>query len=132
MTGIGVSIYYKKNGKTYRIRRNAKIEEIEDNNEAEYAALLNGIHILEELNVRHQSVTFRGDSQVVLKQLEGEWPCYEETLNRYLDRIEEKMKRLSIRPLYDPIDRKGNKEAHQLAAQALEGTMIDSHKEIDG
>ncbi|MBO9128180.1 ribonuclease H family protein [Bacillus sp. 165] len=129
--GIGISIYYKQNGKTYRIRRNMRIDELEDNNEAEYAALLNGIQILEELHVQHQSVIFRGDSQVVLKQLSGEWPCYEQNLNRYLDRIEEKIKKLSVRPQYEPISRKGNKEAHQLATQALEGTTIDSQKGLD-
>ena len=37
----------------------------------------------------YEAVTLRGDSQVVL-QLAGEWPCYDEHLNHYLDQIEKK------------------------------------------
>lgn len=128
--GVGVSIYYKKQGKMYRIRRNAYIEGIDDNNEAEYAALLYGMNILEELGVKYESVILRGDSQVVLQQLAGEWPCYEERLIHYLDQIEQKAKQLKIKLVCEPVSRKQNKEAHQLATQALEGTNIDSHKEI--
>ncbi|MEH6892024.1 ribonuclease H family protein [Bacillus sp. JJ864] len=128
--GVGVSIYYKKQGKMYRIRRNAYIEGIDDNNEAEYAALLYGMNILEELGVKYESVILRGDSQVVLQQLAGEWPCYEEHLIHYLDQIEKKAKQLKIKLVCEPVSRKQNKEAHQLATQALEGTNIDSHKEI--
>jgi ribonuclease HI len=125
--GIGVSIYYKQNGKTYRIRRNELFGQLENNNEAEYAALLFGIQLLEELGVQYQSVTLRGDSQVVLNQLSGEWPCYEENLNKYLDRIEEKSRALKLKLDCESISRKNNKEAHQLATQALEGVFIDSH-----
>ncbi|HDX9580345.1 TPA: reverse transcriptase-like protein [Bacillus pseudomycoides] len=128
--GVGISIYYKKQGKLYRIRRNAYIEGIDDNNEAEYAALLYGMNILEELGVKYESVILRGDSQVVLQQLAGEWPCYEENLIHYLDQIEQKAKQMKIKLVCEPISRKQNKEAHQLAKQALEGTNIDSHKEI--
>lgn len=128
--GVGVSIYYKKKGKLYRIRRNAYIEGIDDNNEAEYAALLYGMNILEELGVKYESVILHGDSQVVLQQLAGEWPCYEEHLIHYLDQIEQKAKEMKIKLVCEPVSRKQNKEAHQLATQALERTNIDSHKEI--
>ncbi|WP_242217521.1 ribonuclease H family protein [Bacillus cereus group sp. BfR-BA-01380] len=128
--GVGVSIYYKKQGKLYRIRRNAYIEGIDDNNEAEYAALLYGMNILEELGVKYESVILHGDSQVVLQQLAGEWPCYEEHLIHYLDQIEQKAKQMKIKLVCEPVSRKQNKEAHQLATQALERTNIDSHKEI--
>ncbi|MEI4800879.1 ribonuclease H family protein [Bacillus sp. NPDC077411] len=128
--GVGVSIYYKKQGKLYRIRRNAYIEGIDDNNEAEYAALLYGMNILEELGVKYESVILHGDSQVVLQQLAGEWPCYEEHLIHYLDQIEQKAKQMKIKLVCEPVSRKQNKEAHQLATQALQRTNIDSHKEI--
>ena len=128
--GVGISIYYKKQGKLYRIRRNAYLEGIDDNNEAEYAALLYGINILEEIGVKYESVILRGDSQVVLQQLAGEWPCYEEHLIHYLDQIEQKAKQMKIKLVCEPVSRKQNKEAHQLATQALERTNIDSHKEI--
>ena len=69
---------------------NAYIEGIYDNNEAEYASLLYGMNILEELGIKYEAVTLRGDSQVVLLQLTGEWPCYDEHLNHYLDQIEQR------------------------------------------
>lgn len=128
--GVGVCVYYKKGGKVYRVRRNAYIEGIYDNNEAEYAALLYGMNVLEELGVKYESVTLYGDSQVVLQQLAGEWPCYDEHLNHYLDQIEQKAKQMKLKFVCEAVSRKQNKEAHQLATQALEGTTIDSHIEI--
>ena len=37
---------------------------------------------------------------------------------------------MKLKLICEPISRKQNKEAHQLFTQALEGTSIDSHKEI--
>jgi ribonuclease HI len=122
--GLGAVIFFKQGKKKYRIRANERIDELKTNNEAEYAAFYYTLTILEDLGVHHFSCEFKGDSQVVLKQLEGEWPCYEETLNRWLDRIEEKMKALGIKPKYTAISRKENKEADKLATQALDGKEI--------
>ncbi len=132
IAGIGVCIYYKQSGATYRIRRNSQLEGLENNNEAEYAAFELSLHELAELSVFHQDVIFRGDSQVVLNQIAGEWPCYEENFTKYLDRIEEKLKRQSIQPICEVITRKENKEAHQLATQGIGGVDIYSHISIDG
>jgi ribonuclease HI len=131
MGGLGAAIYYTQNRKKFRIRRNARIEQLTSNNEAEYAAFYFALQQLEDLGVLKASVVFRGDSQVVLKQLSGEWPCFEEEFNRWLDRIEGKMKTLKINPLYEPISRKQNQETDQLATQALQGTHIDSHKQLE-
>lgn len=122
--GLGAVIFFKQGKKKYRIRANEKIDEMETNNEAEYAALYFALSLLEELGVHHLPCEIKGDSQVVLKQLEGEWPCYEEALNRWLDRIEEKIKGLGIVPKYSAISRNDNKEADKLASQALLGKEI--------
>jgi ribonuclease HI len=127
LAGLGMVIYYQKGGVNYRVRKNKKLEELENNNEAEYAALYSCIQLLDELGVRNMPCIIKGDSQVVLKQLEGEWPCYEDTLNSWLDRIEAEMKTMGIKPVYEPINRKQNKEADQLANQALQDTFIHSH-----
>lgn len=124
--GLGVVIYYKQGRKKYRIRANQLIHEMDTNNEAEYAAFYFAMNLLEELGVHHMSCEFKGDSQVVLKQLEGEWPCYEDNLNRWLDRIEAKMKEMGIHAKYTPIPRQDNKEADKLATQALEGKNVNS------
>ncbi|MCM2531886.1 reverse transcriptase-like protein [Neobacillus pocheonensis] len=122
--GFGSVIFFKQGKKKYRIRANERFDEMETNNEAEYAAFYYSLNILEDLGVHHLSCEFKGDSQVVLNQLAGEWPCYEEALNRWLDRIEEKIKALGIEPTYTAISRKENKEADKLATQALEGKEI--------
>lgn len=128
--GLGAVIYYKQGKKKYRIRANQVFDEMETNNEAEYAALYYAITILEELGVHHLPCEFIGDSQVVLKQLEGEWPCYEDVLNKWLDRIEKKLKIMGIEPRYTPVSRKDNKEADKLAGQALESKIINSKMQI--
>lgn len=128
--GLGVVIYFRQGKKKFRLRVNEKFDEMETNNEAEYAAFYFALNVLEEMGVQHMPCEFRGDSQVVLKQLEGEWPCFEENLNAWLDRIEKKMKSLSIKPIYSPIPRNENKEADKLATQALEGKMVQSKMQI--
>lgn len=129
-SGLGAIVYYQQGKKKYRLRANQLVEELDTNNEAEYAAFNFALTLLEELNVHHLACEFKGDSQVVLKQLEGEWPCYEETLNSWLDRIEEKIGALGLHPKYTAIDRKENKEADKLATQALEGKSIHSKMQI--
>ncbi|MGJ7921847.1 reverse transcriptase-like protein [Neobacillus sp. LXY-4] len=128
--GLGVVIYYHQGKKKYRVRVNELFEEMETNNEAEYAAFFFALNILEELGVHHMPCEFKGDSQVVLKQLEGEWPCYEEQLNRWLDRIEQRLEKLAIKPKYTPIPRNENKEADKLATQAIAGKMVQSKMQI--
>ncbi|WP_338470024.1 ribonuclease H family protein [Niallia sp. XMNu-256] len=128
--GIGIVIYYRQGKKKYRLRANELIEQMDTNNEAEYAAFHYAVNVLEELGVHHVPCDFKGDSQVVLKQLEGEWPCYEENLNRWLDRIEAKIKALGLKPRYQAIPRNENKEADKLATQALEGKVIHSKMQV--
>ncbi len=128
--GLGAVIYYKQGKKKYRLRANELISGLDTNNEAEYAALYYALTLIEELGVRHLPCEIKGDSQGVLKQLQGEWPCYEEHLNRWLDRIEDKMNRLGIKPEYVILPRNENKEADKLAGQALRGKKIRSKVQI--
>ncbi|MYL34751.1 reverse transcriptase-like protein [Pontibacillus yanchengensis] len=128
-SGLGCAIYYHQNRKSYRLRKNALIDELDSNNEAEYAALHLAIQELGLLNVANIPITFVGDSQVVLNQLNGEWPCMEEELTKWADRVEHDLENLGITPSYKLVSRKGNKEADQLASQALKGIEISSTKE---
>ncbi|HLR51255.1 MAG TPA: reverse transcriptase-like protein [Candidatus Avamphibacillus sp.] len=128
--GLGCAVYYTKNEKLYRLRKNALVEELHTNNEAEYAALYLGLQELIHLDVHHLPVTFIGDSKVVINQLNDEWPCYELELSKWIDRIEQSMKQIGINPEYKLISRKMNREADQLATQALNGIEIMSTKEL--
>lgn len=129
-SGLGCAIYYEKNGKKFRLRKNALVEGLDSNNEAEYAALYLAIQALEGLDVHHMSVTFIGDSLVVINQLSDEWPCYEEELVRWADRIDAKLDEHGIIAAYEQVSRKKNKEADQLASQALHGVEIFSMMEL--
>lgn len=130
--GLGVVIYYKKSHTSYRLRTNQFVELMETNNEAEYAALHYAVTQLQEMGVHHLPCTFKGDAQGVLRQLMGEWPCYDEGLNAWLDRIELKLEELGIKPVYEVISRKDNKEADRLASQVLNGVDVHSVKKFDG
>lgn len=129
--GLGVVIYYEQNNKKFRYRKNVLVDGLRSNNEAEYAALHLGVNELGLMGVHHLTVTFAGDSMVVINQLNEEWPCYEQELASWMDRIEEKLEVLGIDPEYELISRKMNKEADQLASQALNGVDIMSTKELE-
>ncbi|MEO4054656.1 ribonuclease H family protein [Solibacillus sp. CAU 1738] len=131
-SGLGCVIYYVQNGKSYRLRRNAFTTGLVSNNEAEYAALNLSIVELESLNVHHLPVRFIGDSQVVINQMNGEWPAYEKELSTWADRIEKKLKKLGITPEYEHVSRKENAEADRLATQALNGIEITGLIEVNG
>ena len=127
--GLGCVIYYGQNEKNYRIRKNALVEGLISNNEAEYAALHLGIVELELLGVHHLPVTFVGDSKVVINQLNEEWACYEKELSKWMDRVEQKIDKHGLIPTYENVSRKLNREADQLATQALQEIEISSHRE---
>ncbi|MED4731106.1 reverse transcriptase-like protein [Aneurinibacillus migulanus] len=130
VAGLGAVIYFEQNGKSYRIRKNEVAEAIDSNNDAEYAAFWLALRELEALGTHHLPVVFRGDSQVVLNQLGGEWPVFEDRENRWVDRIESKLTELGLKPHYEPIGRAENKEADMLATQALNGEVIFSRKQL--
>lgn len=130
LSGVGIVIYFKQNGKFHRLRKNRLLDQLSSNNEAEYAALWLAMSELEELGVHHLPVTIKGDSLVVINQAKGEWPCYEEEHTRWLDRIDEKIATLGLNVNYEAIGRGENKEADQLASQALNETFIDATSEV--
>lgn len=123
-TGLGCVIYYKQNGKSYRLRQNAQIDGMVSNNEAEYAALHLCVQELEFLEVRNMPVRFSGDSKIVMNGMSGEWPVIETELVRWAGRIEAKLNQLGIQAEFELIPRKENFEADRLATQALKGIEI--------
>ncbi|WP_312609319.1 reverse transcriptase-like protein, partial [Mammaliicoccus sciuri] len=83
-SGLGVVVYYKIGEYAYRLRKNQPFKGI-TKNEAEYAALFEAVKALKDLGASRNSVTIRGDSLVVMNQLKGEWPCYDDIHNKWLD-----------------------------------------------
>ncbi|PAK42881.1 hypothetical protein CHH87_06495, partial [Bacillus licheniformis] len=76
LAGLGIVIYYSLGGERYRLRKNKSFR-LTTNNEAEYAALYEAVKELRDLGASRNSVVIKGDSLVVLNQLEGSWPCYD-------------------------------------------------------
>ncbi|MFD1019868.1 reverse transcriptase-like protein [Thalassobacillus hwangdonensis] len=128
-SGLGCAIYFEQNGKSMRLRKNALVDELQTNNEAEYAALHLAIQELEAMGVHDMPVTFVGDSQVVINQMNDEWPCLEEELSRWADRIDEKLADMGVTPEFVHLSRKENREADRLASQALKGVEVESTTE---
>ncbi|MDE0582575.1 reverse transcriptase-like protein [Planococcus sp. A6] len=124
--GLGCAIYFKQNGKEYRLRKNALIDEIASNNEAEYAALSMAVQELELLGVHHLPVRFVGDSRTLVNQMSGEWAVPEQTLASWADRIDQRLEKIGVHPEYEFVPRKENAEADRLATQALGGIVIES------
>ena len=128
--GLGCVIYYDKNGKSYRLRKNASVDGLTSNNEAEYAALHLCLQELEFLGIQRLPVQIIGDSRVVINHLSEEWPVIEKDLYSWADKIEAKMKSLGLQPQYELVSRKANGEADRLAAQALAGIEIIATSEM--
>ena len=126
LSGLGVAIYFKQNNKEYRIRQNARIEGYYSNNEAEYAALHFACQLLQELDIHGQDIEVFGDSQVVIRQMAGEWPVYEQTLESWANKIDVAFKSLKLKPQFIHVPRQQNGEANKLATQALQGVNINS------
>ncbi|WP_347550240.1 reverse transcriptase-like protein [Pseudalkalibacillus hwajinpoensis] len=130
-SGCGAVIYFYEGRKRKRIRVNRALDYLENNNEAEYAALWTGLQEVRTIDVEDTEILIKGDSQVVINQMSGEWAVYEPLLNRWMDRIEVSLRDLRLQPVYKHISRDENKEAHRLAAQALKGTEISSSIEFE-
>ncbi|MEW9501849.1 reverse transcriptase-like protein [Jeotgalibacillus marinus] len=129
-SGIGVVLHYSESNKRFRVRENNHLNHLKSNNEAEYAALYRSIQLCEELLISHQKIAVVGDSLVVINQLNDEWPCYDQVLNNWLDKIEVLCKKNNLKIEATAVRREKNKEADKLASQAIEGIFIQSKTEI--
>lgn len=131
-TGVGYVLYYKNGDHEVRLRRSRKLTNIEHSSEAEYIALYHVFDLIEEEELSGLDCTVYGDAKGVIMQMIGEWPSYDNHLNRWLDRTEERIKRLKLSPTFRFIERKQNIEAHRLAKKGMEGIEQDSRLERNG
>lgn len=129
LAGLGCAIYYEQNGKRYRLRKNAQDPYLTSNNEAEYAALYFALGELDHLGVHHQDMAIFGDSQVVIREMGEEWAMIDEVHQQWAQKIDAKLGQLGLVANYVYIERHENREADQLATQALEGMLIEARIE---
>lgn len=130
--GVGVVIYYSLQQKRYRKRVNTLLDYLEDNNEAEYAALYFAIQQMDEIGIHHQDIVIQGDSMQVIHQMNDEWPVIGDVYQNWCDRIEHAIQQLGLKPIYELLPRSQNKQADKLATQALEGNSIDAVIQLEG
>jgi ribonuclease HI len=85
------------------------------NNQAEYEALLRGLQYLKE--ARAISVEIYGDSELVVKQLNGQYECRSDILRNYYEECKEILKSFQF-IILQHIPREHNEEANRLAQSA--------------
>ena len=93
------------------------------NNQAEYQALLKGLHLAGELGIRELSVKM--DSELIVKQLRGEYKVKNADLKPlFAEALKLTNKFASV--TFDHVLREKNKEADSLVNQALDGEFNGS------
>lgn len=85
------------------------------NNEAEYEALLNGLKLARELQVR--SLTVYSDSQLIVRQVNGEYATKDDTMEAYRSAVLHKAKDFA-KIEFIQLPREHNADADRLACSA--------------
>jgi ribonuclease HI len=85
------------------------------NNQAKYEALLRGLQYLKE--AKTISVEIFGDSELVIKQLNGQYECRNDILRNYYEECKEILKSFQL-VILQHIPRENNGEANRLAQSA--------------
>jgi ribonuclease HI len=87
------------------------------NNEAEYRALIRGLEVASEQGCTE--VEARGDSQLVVRQVTGEWQTNEQHLRELRDRVQELAEEFESFEI-EWVDREDNVRADELVDRELD------------
>jgi len=90
------------------------------NNQAEYLAVLEALSYLEKEKKGQEEVIFRIDSELVVKQLNGEYKVKDEKLKPIFLKIREKIIGLGMNVSFVHVRREQNKIADSLVNKALD------------
>jgi ribonuclease HI len=102
------AVLFDGNGK--EITSESKFLGIKTNNEAEYEALLLGIELCQSLNIDTRTVNLRADSQLMVKQLLGNYKARNESIKK----LYEKAKKFQFKSI-EHVYRENNKRADELS-----------------
>lgn len=118
--GIG-AVLYDEEGKA--VSQVSKYIGIATNNEAEYLAAIYGF--LEAVHMKAHKVVINLDSQLVARQLKGEYKVKDRDLKKFFDLALNILKEFDTVEIRE-IPREGNKEADRLVNKAinLEGPLV--------
>lgn len=95
------------------------------NNVAEYTALIESVKLLKELNEPFEEINFFCDSELIVKQIRGEYKIkHKDLINLSLEFWKE-IKSLNIKFSIKHIPREENKAADKLANEALDENKMN-------
>lgn len=117
---IGVVIESSIKNQVSRIEKISKYIEIATNNQAEYRAVLEALKWIEENIKSDFSADFILDSELVVKQLNGEYKIKNEGLKPLFNEIKSLIIKLGGRINFRHVKREENKEADRLVNKALD------------
>ncbi|XP_074336638.1 uncharacterized protein LOC141673802 [Apium graveolens] len=106
----------------FKVQQTLKFEFPATNNIAEYEALIAGLRLATDLEA--EIIDIFGDSQLVSKQISGEFKTHNEKMARYLERTQELLKKFSSWKL-SHIDREENQWADSLAKLASSNLPVN-------
>jgi len=126
----GVASYgylVKKDSEIVREDYNVLLDERVTNNYAEYMAVIKGLEWIKEADLEFENMTIRSDSQLLVKQINGEWSVNSDNLkdlyNKVRDLIgyfEDKNRPVEI----EHVERENNVKADELSQLALEDHFL--------
>jgi len=126
----GVASYgylVKKDSETIREDYNILLDENATNNYAEYMAVIKGLRWIKESDLGFEKIIIKSDSQLVVKQVNGEWSVNSENLKDLYKEVkdligyfEEKNKSVKI----EHVGRENNVKADELSQLALEDHFL--------
>ncbi|XP_075645435.1 uncharacterized protein LOC142616466 [Castanea sativa] len=97
------------------------------NNEAEYEALLKGLELAKSLGAK--SIIVKGDSQLVINQVNGMCDAKEDRMKKYLSKVRRLVQKFT-EVSFVQLPREENMEADALAKAALGGEVTDVYDRI--
>ena len=90
------------------------------NNQAEYEGLEQALHYLAQKNIGCEDLEIKGDSEVVIKQLKGEYQVRSSNIRGYYDAVKTELNQVGASYVtYTHIRRTLNTEADKLANNAI-------------
>jgi len=124
--GAGVVI---KNQNNVVLARVSSYLSKKTNNQAEYLAVLLALDfIADNPNINFKNIELIGDSQLVIKQLAGEYKIKNQILKKLYWQIRKKIISLGLNIEYKHISREKNKLADQMANKAIDNNGKQSNE----
>ncbi len=116
-SAIGIAVYDSENRPAAEFKKHIGTG---TNNSAEYRALIESIEVIRNLKINFEQVNFFCDSELVVKQIRGEYRIRNHDMIKLSQEFFNSLKTLQKRYTITHITREKNKTADRLANEALD------------